>query len=562
MAMLLTLALGVAGVCLNSCTNINDVQAPSCTYGVVPTAASFDRSGGTGTLNVDAAGVCAWTVQNSANWITVMSGNGGQGGGQVKYSVGANPTTAARVGTLEVAGANVTITQAATPCTYTVDPTSISAGAAASTGTVNVASQSGCAWTATSNVSWITVTSGASGSGSGATGYSIAANAGTSGRTGTLTVAGRSVSIVQTAASGGSEPPPAPPSPNCDYSLAPTSASFGSSGGTGAVSVSTGGGCSWTATSNVGWISITSGNGTGTGTARYSVDANAASNSRSGVVTIAGQAFTVTQSGANSTPNCSYSINPTSATIPAAGGTGSVAVTATAGCSWATAIPSDVATWVGLSNGSGTGNGSVAYTVAPNTGASRTGVLTIAGKAFTITQQQAAASCSYAVNPTSAPAPSGAGTGSISVTTAVGCNWTATSNASWITITAGASGSGNGTVQYSTAANPAASIRSGTLTVAAQTVTITQAAAPCTYTINPTSDSFGKNGGTGSVDVTTAIGCNWTAVSNASWLTITAGASGTGSGTVRYTVAGNSTGLNRAGTMTVAGQTFTVNEGK
>src|SRR5206468_9799643 len=50
------------------------------------------------------------------------------------------------------------------------------------------------------------------------------------------------------------------------------------------------------------------------------------------------------------------------------------------------------------------------------------------------------------------------------------------SNVSWITITGGASGTGIGTVTYSVATNTGASPRTGTLTIAGQTVTITQAA--------------------------------------------------------------------------------------
>ena len=69
-------------------------------------------------------------------------------------------------------------------------------------------------------------------------------------------------------------------------------------------------------------------------------------------------------------------------------------------------------------------------------------------------------------------------------------------------------------------------------------------------------------GGTGTAIAVTAGGtCAWTAVSNApSWITITAGASGTGPGSVSFTVAAN-TGAARMGTMTIAGQTFTVDPG-
>jgi hypothetical protein len=83
--------------------------------------------------------------------------------------------------------------------------------------------------------------------------------------------------------------------------------------------------------------------------------------------------------------------------------------------------------------------------------------------------------CTYSISPTSASQPSGGGTGSVSVTAGAGCNWTAASNASFITITSGASGSGSGTVNYSVAANTGTTSRTGTLTIAGQTFTVTQA---------------------------------------------------------------------------------------
>ena len=63
-------------------------------------------------------------------------------------------------------------------------------------------------------------------------------------------------------------PTPSPsPSPSpCSYSLSETAVTFESNGGTRSVTVNTGGGCAWTATSNVPWITISSGaSGTGTG---------------------------------------------------------------------------------------------------------------------------------------------------------------------------------------------------------------------------------------------------------------------------------------------------------
>jgi Zn-dependent metalloprotease len=83
--------------------------------------------------------------------------------------------------------------------------------------------------------------------------------------------------------------------------------------------------------------------------------------------------------------------------------------------------------------------------------------------------------CTFSISPTSASQPAGGGTGSVSVTAGAGCSWTAVSNAAFITLTSGSSGSGNGTVNYSVAANTATTSRTGTMTVAGQTFTLTQA---------------------------------------------------------------------------------------
>src|SRR5262249_17655238 len=97
---------------------------------------------------------------------------------------------------------NVTVATArpssGTTCTYTVSPTSASPVAAASTGSVSVtASATTCTWSATSNATWITVTSGASGTGNGSVGYSVAANTGTTSRTGSMTIAGQTFNVTQ-----------------------------------------------------------------------------------------------------------------------------------------------------------------------------------------------------------------------------------------------------------------------------------------------------------------------------------------------------------------------------
>ena len=82
----------------------------------------------------------------------------------------------------------------------------------------------------------------------------------------------------------------------------------------------------------------------------------------------------------------------------------------------------------------------------------------------------------------------------------------------------------------------------------------------CTYSISPTSASFSYSGGTGNVGVTAPNGCGWTATSNNSWLTITSDSSGSGNGTVFYSVSENSNTSSRTGMMTIAGKTVTITQ--
>ncbi len=170
-------------------------------------------------------------------------------------------------------------------------------------------------------------------------------------------------------------------------------------------------------------------------------------------------------------PACTYDIAPTSLSIAAAGGAGSVAVTATDGCVW-TAVSN--ASWIHAA-AAGSGNGDVAYSVDANPSSSaRTATVTIAGRTFSVVQQGTAA-CTYAVSPTRAKFSAFARNGSVTVTAAAGCGWSAVSNDEWITIVSGGTGAGNGAVTYSIRALPGRMTqRSGTLTVAGKTMTVTQ----------------------------------------------------------------------------------------
>ena len=166
-------------------------------------------------------------------------------------------------------------------CSYSVAPTSVSASSVGQNGSIAVTTGGLCAWTAASDVPWITITGGASMTGLGSAAYSVAANGTGSSRTGTLTVAGHAITVTQSANS-------------CTYSVAPTSVSVVPTGMNGSIAVTTGGLCSWTATSSVPWITITGGASmTGLGSASYSVASTTVP--RTGTLTVAGHTVTVTQ---------------------------------------------------------------------------------------------------------------------------------------------------------------------------------------------------------------------------------------------------------------------------
>jgi hypothetical protein len=92
-------------------------------------------------------------------------------------------------------------------------------------------------------------------------------------------------------------------------------------------------------------------------------------------------------------PPCTYSISPTSGSSGSAGGSGSFTVTTTSGCAWS-AVSN--ASWLTTSS-SGTGSGTAFYSVAANSGAARSGTITVGGQTFTMSQSEGQQGSSSAV---------------------------------------------------------------------------------------------------------------------------------------------------------------------
>jgi hypothetical protein len=86
---------------------------------------------------------------------------------------------------------------------------------------------------------------------------------------------------------------------SCTYSISPSTRNHEAAGGTGSIGVTASEGCTWTASSDASWITITSGSsGSGSGTVAYLVSPNPAPSPRSGTITAAGYQFTVDQEAA------------------------------------------------------------------------------------------------------------------------------------------------------------------------------------------------------------------------------------------------------------------------
>ena len=471
----------------------------------------------------------------------------GTGSATLIYSYTANGNVSSRPATITVGGQTFTVTQNGVNGSITLTPATDSVPANGAIGkTVSVTTNApDYTWTATSNAAWLTITAGANGTGSGSVTYNASANTSANARTGALTIGGLTFTVTQSGVT------PA-------YTLATATGTAPATAGNGTVGLTvTPSDATWTATSNAAWLTVSPANGTGPATLTYSYTGNGNIASRNGTITVASQTFTLTQSGLTG----GVTLTPSSDTAPAAGATGkTVAVTANAAdYSW-TAISNTA--WLTITSGAAsTGSGIVTFNVAANTSVnSRTGTLTIGGQTFTVTQS--GVTPAYTLASTTGTAPATAGSGTVSLTaTPSDATWTATSNAAWLTVSP-SSGTGPATLTYTYNAATTIASRTGTFTVAGQTFTLTQTGLTGSLTLTPASDSAPAAGATGKTVAVTANAADfaWTATSNAVWLTITAGASTTGSGTVTYNVTANPSANSRTGTLTIGGQTFTVTQ--
>jgi hypothetical protein len=536
---LITLTFGLAPLLMAACGSSSETEAitaPSsskCAMTVNVDGTPFPAAGGSGALRIATNRDCPWTAKADTAWVTIGQPTDGQGDGSVPFSVGANGDPASRTAGIAVNDQRFEISQAGKPCEFTLSSNHESVDGAGGDLSVNVrTSATACDWTATSNVSWISIASGRTGRGSGSVTFHVEAGTGPP-RSGAITIGGQTVQVDQ--------------GTGCSYAIGTDAFTVDAGGGERQVVVTASAGCAWTSQSQAPWITIVAGaTGGGPGVVVFRV-APADGPARTGTLTIAGRTVTVSQS-----VGCTYSVAPATVSVGAQGSDTVIQVDAGGGCAWSAA---STASWIsigGTANGSGPGQ--VHLVIAANDSVARTAQLTIAGRPVTIAQ---ASGCTYTIAPASQDVRGDGGSVATSVTSSSGCAWTASSSADWITV-ATPSGSGSGQASFTITPNPSPP-RTGTAIVAGRTLTINQAS-QCQWFFAPPSHDLPASGGSGNVLVFVTGSCSWTAVPNVPWIQITAGGSGVGGGLLQFVVAPN-TGKARTGLIALGGEQYVVQQG-
>lgn len=526
------LVAAVVAVACGSSSHTSTAPTPvKCAVAVQASGATFPAAGGSGALNVTTNRECGWSVQSDAGWLTVGAVASGRGNGAVSFSVAANGDPAARAAHLRVEDQQIEIAQQAAPCELQLSSTEESFSPAGGDRSVHVrASSPACTWTAVPNEAWITIATGTEGRGEGDVRIRVAASNGLP-RSGTVSIGGRSLKVTQS---------------ECAVVVEPLAVSMPAAGGSGGITVRTDASCRWSASSDAGWLAVSGGGaGTGPGEVRFTVAASDGTG-RTGSIRVADRQVTVTQGS-----GCGVSVQPSRVEVGAAGGTETVEISAGTGCGWSVASRAD---WLSIvSAPEGMGAARVAIAVAQNPGPARSGELRVGDRPILFAQ---ASGCRYAVTPRAIDVVAGGGVASVALTTSADCSWRAASASPWITVR-DAAGSGPQQVEFSVAPNFAPP-RSATLTVAGETITVTQPSS-CQYDVRPLSAAYEATGGMGSVLVVVSGPCSWTTVSRSAWITVVNGQSGSGDGLMQFVVDAN-TGAARTGHLTVAGRDFVVTQ--
>ena len=180
----------------DSGNNLIRAMNPPCSFALTTSSIQATGAGGTFNIGVQTAAFCPWSVSGLPDWVTLGSPTSVSGPATVSLNV-ATATNSLRSATITVAGISVTVNQAA--CSYSLSPGAQEFSILGGAGTIAVTAPTGCAWSATNTLPFVTLTGATSGNGNGIVIFQVAANSGGV-RSGNFTVAGLSFVVGQQSA--------------------------------------------------------------------------------------------------------------------------------------------------------------------------------------------------------------------------------------------------------------------------------------------------------------------------------------------------------------------------
>jgi hypothetical protein len=271
-------------------------------------------------------------------------------------------------------------------------------------------------------------------------------------------------------------------SADCRYFLQSNAVVFSSHSNSFSVYLGTDASCSWSASSDSNWLTIQPETGSGSSSISMSMTANLTGSTRVATVSIADTSLTVTQTTSTSLG----SVNPSTWSVPANGGTHVVFLSRQAPAPPPQNVTFNSAAWTTSSNqpwltvtpASGSGGGNITLSAQPTTSVfPRLATALVAG--LPVTVSQAGGIPTFSVNTSGWSASGGGGFTDVVVTSSLSdAPWTASTDVDWLSVVP-AAGTGSGTVELKALANPYPSLsaaRTGRATIAGKTVTVTQGA--------------------------------------------------------------------------------------
>ena len=492
-----------------------------------------DHGGGTNHRTVPGRSDCSWSVSDNRSWIST-SPSSVSGGDRLEIRVDPN-SGGWRSGTVEVGGADISVSQSAAPCSASGSTASLSFGSGSGSQSATAGGLSACSFRVSDDRDWISVDS-SSVSGGGSVNVSVTANDG-SARSGTVTIGDARVEISQAGC---------PSSPGG----APEALDYGSGAESQSVQLTEDAGCTYAVSKDESWITVDPSNVAGAGTVTVSVTANDGS-ARSGTVTIGDARVQVSQAS-----GCSASGSTASLSFGRRSGSKSATAGGSSACTFNV---SDNRDWISVDSSSVSGGGSVSVSVTANDGRARSGRVTIGDASVRISQ---ASGCSASGSTASLSFGSGSGIQSATAGGSSACRFRVSDDRDWISVSPSRV-SGGGSVKVSVTANTGGA-RMGTVTIGTARVSVTQSAAACPASpgLTPTTVTFGADGsGDGAVAVGGSDHCDHAvAVSSGaqSWLSADVTAvDGGGTVTLRATT---NTGVERTGTVTIGMSSVSVTQ--